>query len=138
MKKNWITFTILLFTCVLVMGTIPVQASSPDEQAIKNLIQTYADTWNKKDVKGFMSIFHKDAKIMYGPSYTVVSKEEYAKVLPGIISDYSGVGFKDTDIKITDNKAAVTAMQSIGGFDIPIAWDLVKDAGKWYIMENSY
>ena len=103
MKRRGIFITSILFIFLLLIENMVFSADlkdykpkSPDEEAIVSLLNKWKETWESRNLQGFLDLWHDDAKIMLGggPYPTrIATKEEAKTALPGDIAA-SGGGLK--------------------------------------------
>lgn len=125
-----------------------VSGSLQDETAIKAILNSFTDAWNKHDAKAFSLIFAEDADFTNIRGMSVTGREEVEKFHAPMFA----TRFKDTNQKITKSKirfiradvAAVdgwwemTGAKDTAGRDTPfrkgiLNFVMTKDSGKWLI-----
>jgi len=142
MYRRLLSISLIICVMYLVIGCVTsekqIKEMSPDEQAISQLLDNMVNAWNNKDVAGYLSAWHDDAKMMIGKEKAIVSKKEFSKTLPAKIGSTSDWKFKSKKIKINDDKATVKARTLYGGVLFYYYFNLAKENGKWFIMSDRW
>jgi hypothetical protein len=112
----------------------------PDREAIKALLITYQDAWNKHDPDEYMALFHNEAKIMTGTERRFVSKEEYYLLIPKRFVDFPTLKIKgEPEIEIERDAAEVKFIASFPPTDKEGSLHtlhLVREGGHWLILKQ--
>jgi uncharacterized protein (TIGR02246 family) len=56
-----LTPTALSLVCAIILGAGIVHAASSDEEAVRKVVNGFAETWNRHDMKAFGALFTPDA-----------------------------------------------------------------------------
>ena len=109
-----------------------------DEEKIKNTLVTYFESWNNHNADGVLSVIHKDARIMTGSERRMVSKQQFSEILPDRFEKNPKVKVGSPKMNVKGDEATLTAPMSGPGWSISWAAKLVKENGKWYIINSKY
>jgi len=141
MRNLWF---ITLCTCVVLLSTSgcvtsekQVKPESPDEIAIRELVESFEEAWNAGDKDKYLSFWHEQCGIKMGRSRKVMSKSEYAKLLPGRMLS-NPLTLSDPKIKVDGDKATAKMNLDTKGHSFPYGLNLVRKDGQWLVMENNY
>jgi hypothetical protein len=154
MKRRGIFITSILFIFLLLIENRGFSAdlkdykpTSPDEEAIVSLLNKWKETWESRNLQGFLDLWHDDAKIMLGggPSPTrIATKEEAKPALPNQMTAFCcGLSFKTPKIDASGKEANVEIRIVITeGMHNQYNWfywlNLVKENNRWSIMSWKY
>jgi len=83
------------------------EPKSQDEVEIKALLVDMETKWKNLDKPGYLALMSDDAKIMYGRERKIVSKAEYAKLLPERMKELGPMKFGTPEINVTGDTATV-------------------------------
>lgn len=112
----------------------------PDREAIKALLITYQDAWNKHDPDEYMALFHNEAKIMTGTGRRFISKEEYYLLIPKRFVDFPALKIKgEPEIEIERDGAEVRFFATFPPEDKKGSLQtlhLVREGGNWLILRQ--
>ena len=111
---------------------------SSDEQAIVTSLKENPDTWNNGDIKGWMALWHADAKIMYGRDRRIATKTEYGNMIPQRMAANPSYQFSTPEIAVSGNEALVKASMQIGSRATPIIINLIKQNDQWLFTSWKY
>lgn len=114
-----------------------------EEEAVKATVQEFVKLYNSEDTKAIISLYHPNAKIKtgMGSNQRIVSREEYADIVPTRVKQVGTLTLKDIDeVEIKGNKAKVEAITVINksGRKLRVTFSLVSEEGKWLIMVQDY
>lgn len=112
--------------------------ASQEEASIIAVLMLHNESWNRKDGETFLSLFADEARIMYGRERIVVSKAEYAKIMPERMKVYRRIETFNPKIKIEGDMATVHVDMQLDTFSQPFVFKLRKIGDKWLIVETSY
>lgn len=86
MQKRFMPIMFIFCSLVLFIGCVATlkdyKPKSSAEEAIKMVLVTQENEWNKHNEAGVLALFHDRAKIMYGRERNIASKKEYVNILP--------------------------------------------------------
>ena len=112
---------------------------SSEEGAIKMILVAFETAWNKHDLPGVLAVFHEKGRFMTGKEKKVISKKEYADILPTRIAELPTMTIGTPKINIAGEKAAVNASVDFVKFQNPsFIYYMVKEDNKWFIMSWEY
>ena len=138
MKK--VSVLLLVFFISACAGnSVKTENLSPDQKEIMVFLNELQQTWNTKNQDGYLALWHPNSKIMYSRDRVVVSKAEFAQILPERMKLSPVMELKVSDIKVTGNSAIVKASGRPDGRTlIHLDMNLERENGKWYLMSWKY
>ena len=140
--KKFYLLSLIVFTTFLLTSCVNTlqnyKPKNTDEAAIKNLLIKWEQTWNIGDVPGHLTLWNDNAKIMYGKDRNIATKEEYTKILPERMNANPSINLGAPTIKLYENKADVTVNMSIGSYQTPTTYHLIKENRTWSIINWNY
>jgi murein L,D-transpeptidase YafK len=128
---------VLLAIAGCVTSEKQVKSESPDEIAIRELVQSFEEAWNAGDKDKYLSFWHEQGKIKVGRERKVMSKSEYAKLLPDRMQN-NPLTLSNPKIKVKGDKATAKMKLDTGGNSFPFSLNLVRENDQWLVMENVY
>ena len=150
MKIRGIFITSILFIFLLLIENMGFSADlkdykpkSPDEEAIVSLLNKWKETWESRNIQGFLDLWHDDAKIMLYPR-RIATKEEAKRFLPNQMAAFCcGHKFETPEIDISGKEANVEIWVVLTeGMHFQYNWlyglNLVKENNRWSIMSWKY
>jgi ketosteroid isomerase-like protein len=118
------------------------QPKSVDEAAIKAVLVDYEKAINNHDVAGILSVMNEKAEITTGMDRRIVSKEEYAEILPQRFTYISGVTAGTPEIVIKEKHAIVKFPLEIHMKDKsvtnPAIYLMIRENNNWLILKTEY
>ncbi len=110
-----IILAIMLFFCGCEKPPLKdFEPLTPNESAIKNTLITFRDSANNRDAQGVLDVIHQSAHLMVGRDRVLLTKEEYAKVLPIRLVENPGFELSIPKIEISGSKAHVRIYMARG------------------------
>lgn len=141
MKRFYVS-GLIVFVVFFLSGCVSTlkgyNPKNADEAQIKDLLVKWERTWNKGDVPGHLALWNDNAKIMYGKARKIATKKEYAAILPERMHANPSISLGSPTITITGNKADVDVNMSIGSYQSPVTYHLIKEKGEWSIVSWNY
>ena len=142
MKK----MTVLVVTLVILLGCdgntkitlkdyIP---KSRDEEAIKTVLLGFENAWNRSDIQGILDLMHEKAKLMTGMYKTIVSKKDYANILPQRMPDHRPAKLYQPTVIVKQDKATVEVVQDMGRYQNNFIYQMVWENDRWFILSWEY
>ena len=129
--------SIILFGCAATLKDYKPKSS--EEDAIKVVLVAFESAWNRHDLQGVLAVFHDKGKFMTGREKKIVSKKEYADILPLRMLELPTITIGIPKIDIAGEKAAVNASVDFVKFQNPsFIYHMVKENNKWLIMSWEY
>lgn len=129
--------SIMLFGCAATLKDYKPKSS--EEEAIKVVLVSFESAWNTHDVQGVLAVLHEKGKFMTGREKKIVSKKEYADILPSRFLELPTMTIGTPKINIAGDKAEVNASVDFVKFKIPsFIYHMVKKNNKWLIMSWEY
>lgn len=118
------------------------QPKSIEEAAIKALLVDYEKAINNHDVAGILSVFDEKAVITTGMKRKIVSKKEYAEILPQRFTYIEGVTAGTPEIAMYQEQAIVKFPLEIHMVDKsvtnPATYLMVRKNNSWLILKTEY
>jgi len=144
--KRLTSSTILFLTCVsaavLSCGQdtplADYEATSLQEQKLKKTLLEFQDGVNLKDSDKIKNLLSEDASIMVGRERKILSKKEYAGILPDRLAENSSISFGKPKMTVTGDQAEVKIYVDRGDSNFLVVYDLRFENDKWYIRGWSY
>lgn len=138
--------TLLLFVSLICLSSIDSFAQTKDENAIKNLLETQRQAWNKYDLEGFMQGYWQSEQLKFYGSNGVTygwknTLERYKKAYPS--KEYVGtLNFTIKEISKIDRNSyyvmgAYHLERSIGNANGIFMIVLKKIHGEWKIIADT-
>lgn len=129
--------SIMLFGCAATLKEYKPKSS--EEEAIKVVLVGLETAWNRHDLQGVLAVFHEKGKFMTGREKKIVSKKEYADILPSRMLELPTMTIGTPKINIAGEKAVVNASVDFVKFQNPsFIYQMVKENNKWLIMSWEY
>jgi ketosteroid isomerase-like protein len=126
---------------ILFLVLFPFRVSG-EQSEILNLLKTYEEEWNKKNVDGVISCFQDQAIIRTGQDRRVVSKADYKEYLRARFDQFGKLKLGKPSITDQGNKATVkveASYQGRRGQQVQFVFKLLKDnSGRWLIVDQNY
>lgn len=142
-ERKLLPIVLIFFVLFFIPGGIAISKDKPgpsDKESIKATLIDYENTWNKKDVDGVISFYHQDAKIMTGAQRKIVSREQYADIIPDRLDRVGSMKFSNPKIKISGDEAKVkvTTKFSRGLREVKFIFYMVRQNDRWLIIKTKY
>jgi len=129
--------SIMLFGCAATLKDYKPKSS--EEEAIKVGLVGLESAWNRHDLQGVLAVFHEKGKFMTGREKKIISKKEYADILPSRMLELPTMTIGTPKINIAGEKAVVNASVDFVKFQNPsFIYHMVKENNKWLIMSWEY
>ncbi len=129
--------SIMLFACAATLKDYKPKSS--EEEAIKVVLVGFESAWNRHDLQGVLDVLHEKGKFMTGREKKLVSKKEYADILPSRMLEVPTMTIGTPQINIVGEKAVVNASIDFVRIQIPsFIYHMVKENNKWLIMSWEY
>jgi hypothetical protein len=129
--------SIMLFGCAATLKDY--KPKSLEEEAIKVVLVGFENAWNRHDLQGVLAVLHEKGKFMTGREKKIVSKKEYADILPSRMLELPTMTIGTPKIDIAGEKAAVNASVDFVRFQNPsFIYHMVKENNRWFIMSWEY
>lgn len=138
MKLKTIGLFIAVTLC-LAFSAGPAKAGGDNAKSIREVFAGFTQCYNQKDVAGVIALFTDSAQIKTGWPGRMVSKQEYAAVLPAKMKEVCPVKFTGIQIEAADQKAQVKALCHFKpSTALETKFELVKTNGQWLIQKLDY
>jgi hypothetical protein len=142
MYKKLLSMILLISALVVSFGYASTlkdyKPKSSEEEAIKLILVAYETAWNKHDQQGVLTLFHENAQIMTGKEKSIVSKKEYAAILPRRMTDLPSTRLYEPTISIAGDKASVKILVETGNFQLRFVFHMIRENSKWFIIKSEY
>ena len=140
---RFVAITLLFLISIILLGCAATlkdyKPKSSEQEAIKMVLVALESAWNKNDLPGVLAVFHEKGRFMTGKEKKVVSKKEYADILPSRIAELPTMTIGTPKINIAGEKAVVNASVDFIKFQNPsFIYHMVKENNKWLIMSWEY
>jgi hypothetical protein len=142
MYKKLLSMILLISVSVFFFGCASTlkdyKPKSSEEEAIKIILVAYESAWNKHDQQGVLTLLHENAQVMTGREKSIVSKKEYAVILPRRMTDFPTTKLYEPTISIAGDKASVKLLVDMGNFQNQFVFHMIRENNKWFIMKWEY
>ncbi len=127
---------LLLSACDAPLNTYEPRSAA--EQAVKQVLLEFESGVNEGSADRVAGLLHPDASILIGRERTVLSREEYVRVLPRRLEESPALGLGTPKIDLSENRAEVRVYMTRGEAKILMVFHLVFDKGRWWIKGWEY
>jgi hypothetical protein len=127
---------LLLSACDAPLNTYEPRSAA--EQAVKQVLLDFESGVNERSADRVAGLLHPDASIWIGRERTVLSREEYVRVLPRRLEESPALGLGTPKIDLDENRAEVRVYMTRGEAKILMVFHLVFDKGRWWIKGWEY
>ena len=136
-------FAVLLavFLFFLSACDAPLTSYEPDsaeKQSVKQVLLDFERGVNERSADKVAALLHPDARIMIGNERTVVSRDDYLRILPQRLLESPAVGLGTPKIALNGNRADVRIYMTRGDAKLLMVFHLLSDAGRWQIESWEY
>lgn len=114
------------------------EPTSLQEQELKKTLLEFQDGVNSKDSDKIKNLLSEDASIMVGRERKILSKKEYAGILPDRLAENSSISFGKPKMTVTGGQAEVKIYVDRGDSNFLVVYDLRFENDKWRIHGWSY
>ncbi|RPH48940.1 MAG: hypothetical protein EHM85_15545 [Desulfobacteraceae bacterium] len=126
----------ILLSCDQNTPLIKYAPKSSQEQALKNVLLEFQEGVLNKDSKKVENLIHEKASIMIDRK--LLSKEEYAKILPERLAENSYIALGKPRMTISGDKAEIKIYMTRGDNNFLIIFNMKLENNKWYILSWKY
>ena len=114
--------------------------------AVTQTLMNYESAYNKQDLGGILSNFHKDAQIVSEGKIKLLSREqffkgEFAEVFPETFKRFPTMALGSPDafmILPSKDKAVLDVMTTLGEIKVWTKFSMIMDGDRWLIMKILY
>jgi hypothetical protein len=140
MLKHTVIFILLtlLLSCGQNRPLIDYEPKSSQEQALKNVLLDFQEGVTHKDCKKVENLIHEKASIMIGRDRQIISKAEYAEVLPERLAENSYIALGMPRMTVSGDKAEVKIYVTRGENNFLMTFSMKSENNKWYILAWEY
>jgi hypothetical protein len=132
----FVSFLVFLFGCAATLKDYKPKSS--EEEAIKTSLLAYESAWNKYDQQGVLTLLHEDAQLMIGSEKSMVSKKEFAVILPRAMPDFSPAELYEPTISVAGDKATIKLLVDMRQYQTQFTFHMIRENNKWLIMRWEY
>ncbi len=111
---------------------------SPQEQKLKSTLLEFQAGVNTKNSEKIENLIHENAAIMTGRERKILSKAEYAKVLPKRLAENPPVALGKPKMTISGDEAEVKIYMTRGDYNGLVVFNMKMENDKWYIKSWKY
>ena len=137
-------FTVLAIILMTILSCerntplINYEPKSSQEQALKNVLLHFQEAVTNKDSKKVLSLIHEKASIMIGTDLKLLSKTEYAKILPERLSENSYIALGKPKMTVSGDKAEIKIYMTRGDNNFLMIFNMKLENNQWYILSWEY
>ena len=114
------------------------EPKSPQEHALKSIFLEFQDGVNSKDSKKIENLIHEKASLMIGRERKILSKPEYAKILPKRLAENPPVALGKPKMTVDGDKAEVKIYMTRGDYNGLVVFNMKMENDRWYIISWKY
>lgn len=127
-----------LLSCERNTPLIKYEPKSSQEQALKSVLLHFQEAVTNKDSKKVLSLIHEKASIMLGTDLKLLSKTEYAEILPKRLADNSYIALGKPQIAVSGDKAEIKIYMTRGDNNFLMTFNMKLEDNNWYILSWEY
>ena len=116
-------------------GYVP---KTPQEQALKSTLLAFQEGVNTKNSRKIENLIHKNAAVMTGRERKILSKAEYAEVLPKRLAENPPVALGIPKMTISGDEAEVKIYMTRGDYNGLVVFNMKRENDRWYIISWKY
>jgi hypothetical protein len=128
-----VTALTMLLSCQQNTPLTDYEPKSNQEQALKSVLLEFQEAVIDKDSKKIENLIHEKASIMIGRDRTMLTKAEYAKILPERLAENSSIFLGTPKMTVSGDKAEIKIYMSRGGGNFLMVFNMTMNNDKWYI-----
>jgi hypothetical protein len=114
------------------------EPKSPQEQALKSIMLDFQQGVNTQDAAKIEDLIHENAAIMTGRDRKIISKADYAKILPERLAENPTIALGQPRMTVFGDKAEVKIYMTRGDYNGLVVFDMKLENSKWYIQGWKY
>lgn len=137
-----ILFLMVVSSAILSCGKdTPLSAYEPNstqEQELKATLLEFQDGVNSKNANKVKDLLSENASIMVGRERKILSKTEYAEILPQRLAENPAISFGKPKMTVSGDKAEVKIYVTRGGINSLVVYHMEFENNKWYIRRWEY
>ena len=137
-----LSILLLVFVVGLAVPEVCMSAgSSGNEDAIKVVFSNLESAWCNKNTEGVIACYHEKAQIRTGAQRKIVTKEQYATIIPKRIKIFGKLKFDPPKIKVKGDEAIVKIAAKYGrglARKVKFTYKMIYENGKWLIIDQNY
>ena len=111
---------------------------TPQEQALKSTLLAFQEGVNTKNSRKIENLIHENAAVMTGRERKILSKSEYAKVLPKRLVENPPVALGKPKMTVDGDKAEVKIYMTRGDYNGLVVFHMEMENDRWYIISWKY
>lgn len=129
---------ILVLSCDQNTPLIQYQPKSSQEQALKDVLLKFQEAVLNRDSDKVMDLIHPSASIMIGSDRKLLSKTEYAAVLPQRLAENSYIALGNPKMTVNGDKAQIKMFMTRAENNFLMIFQMKLENGKWTILSWEY
>ena len=98
----------------------------------------FQDGVNSKNANKVKDLLSENASIMVGRERKILSKTEYAEILPQRLAENPAISFGKPKMTVSGDKAEVKIYVTRGGINSLVVYHMEFENNKWYIRRWEY
>ncbi len=114
------------------------EPKTPQEQALKNTLLAFQEGVNTKNSRKIENLIHENAAVMTGRERKILSKPEYAKILPKRLAENPPVALGKPKMTVDGDKAEVKIYMTRGDYNGLVVFNMKMENDRWYILSWKY
>ena len=114
------------------------EPKSPQEQALKSVLNDFQNAVIIRDSKKVANLIHAKASIMLGRDRKIFSKDEYVKILPQRLAENNSIALGKPKMTVSGDKAEVKIYMARGDSNSLVVFNMKLENNKWYIQSWKY
>jgi hypothetical protein len=127
-----------LLSCERNTPLIKYEPKSSQEQALKSVLLHFQEAVTHKDSEKVLSLIHEKASIMISTDLKLLSKTEYAEILPGRLAENSYIALGKPQITVSGDKAEIKIYMTRGDNNFLMTFNMKLEDNNWYILSWEY
>ena len=114
------------------------EPKTPQEQALKSTLLAFQEGVNTKNSRKIENLIHENAAVMTGRERKILSKPEYAKILPKRLAENPPVALGKPKMAVDGDKAEVKIYMTRGDYNGLVVFNMKMENDRWYILSWKY
>lgn len=127
-----------LLSCERNTPLIKYEPKSSQEQALKSVLLHFQEAVTNKDSKKVLNLIHEKASVMIGTDPKLLSKTEYAEILPERLAENSYIALGKPKISVSGEKAEIKIYMTRGDDKFLMTFNMKLEDNNWYILSWEY
>jgi len=127
-----------MLSCERNTPLVNYEPKSSQEQALKDVLLHFQEAVSNKDSKKVLSLIHEKASVMIGNDLKLLSKMEYAKILPERLAENSYIALGKPQMTVSGDKAEIKIYMTRGDNNFLMIYNMKLENNTWYILSWEY